>query len=348
MEILNNFALSQFIIPRIVEGMLANDIELKVFSNIEFISNNVDSHTTMTFEWSDIYVSYTSLDTRYSMTFIIFSQPEKSAQAKYGIIIEDKKSKSDSTKLTYFTLEQSISFLEAKTIWMICSPKQDGNHHNFGVLENAPTPYNFVERCLKLQNVVISSKKNIFGRLFSLNTADIPAILTFNTCIISEKACSKMLKVQNELHNRYVNIGVMMGHKLDNGIVLIIDCFFCKPRRIEDGFGYDYNWLNRNVQDICYSYRQPLSYIGFIHSQPSDYLSNMDEITAINSTDVNNSTSFLGIISSANEDKIQIFEFHQQPIQKTNSKIWDYTPMQIEVDNSTDKLIPQKYLLTDN
>lgn len=44
----------------------------------------------MTFEWSDIYVSHNSLDTRYSMTFIIFSQPEKSAQAKYGMIIEEK------------------------------------------------------------------------------------------------------------------------------------------------------------------------------------------------------------------------------------------------------------------
>ena len=191
---------------------------------------------------------------------------------------------------------------------------------------------------------MVSAKNNIFGRLFSFNKTETPSNLTYNTCIISEKAFSKMYKVQNKLHDRYVNIGVMMGHKLDNGIVLIIDCFFCEPRRIEEGFGYDYNWLNRNVNNICYSYCQPLSYIGFIHSQPSDYLSNMDEITAFNSIDVNDSTSFIGIISSSNGDKILIFEFHQKSIQKTNSKIWDYSPMQIEVDNSTDKLIPQENL----
>ena len=104
MDQINNFILSKHIVPILIEKMQEDNIPLSQFSSVQFLVSRLNPTLHYSFDWSEIEISYQSLNNRYAITFIIYSQPERIAQSKYGLIVEDLKAATRSKRLTYFTL----------------------------------------------------------------------------------------------------------------------------------------------------------------------------------------------------------------------------------------------------
>lgn len=346
MNLINNFILSEHILPQLVEMMEHNKTPLAALST-DFIKSHLKDGVRIVFNWSDVRISYMPLNKRYALSFVIFSQPEKVAQSKYGLIIEDQKCAAEQPRLDYYTLEESRNILENTPSWMICAPTANGRHNNYGTMEGLPTPYNFVKSVLDLKKINITNDtKSFWGKLFS-GKEQRPKLLIphkYDTCIISQTANTKISKVIEQLHSKKVDLGVMLGHRLSNGFVLVIDCFFFGPRDIEVGFGFDHDQLEREANRLSNRYQHPLSFIGFIHSQPDDYLSNIDEISAFEQVDEMNAPSVTGIISSNQGDKLSVYEFYQQNIANTDEPIWNYSKLKIAIDNSLHPILPKESL----
>lgn len=342
MKPINNFILSEHLLPMTIMQMIEGNIALKAFSSINFIISKLNPSIPVSFSWSEMDVSYKKIDNRYSATFIIFPQP-KYGQSKYGVIVEDNQSKDKENRLSYYTLEQSMSVLDGDVKWFICSPNVNGKHINYGNINNLPTPYNFVKQVCEIQKIEFH-EKSFWRKVFSKKSQNQSNEYRqrYSTCIISNVAKEKINKVIDELINHQVNLGVMLGHRLDTGIVLIIDCLFYGARSIAEGFEYDHDTLQKKVWKLNNQYKNPLSFIGFIHSQSDNYLSNIDELSTINSASEVNDCPLIGIISE--EVPLSIFEFHTINIDETSAYFWDYSKMRIETDNANDSLIPQEYL----
>lgn len=346
MKPIDNFIISEHILPFLVNKMLQERMSLEILSSSDFIKSHINPNIPIAFDWSELDTQYSSLNKRYGMAFITFPQPQY-GQSKYGLIIEDKECNDGQNRLKYFTLEQSLSILDNKTTWMICSPTADGRHTNYGTLQSLPTPYNFATSVCEIHQVEIKkSEVPFWKRLFSKETKNQISRIShkYDLCCFSEKAYSKVCEVIDELHKEKVNVGVMLGHRIDNGCIIVVDCYFCGARNINEGFGFDHDQLIKNVQIMSNEYHHPLSFIGYIHSQPDNYLSNIDELSSFQSSFEINDASILGIVSNNREDKLSVYEFYQQNITNTCSNFWNYSLLKLEVDTSLDPIIPKDYL----
>lgn len=344
MKPLNNFFLSEYILPQIVEKMMYNKTSLSSFS-INYIKSLVNPAVPMSFEWSDLRVSYITLDHRYNISLIIFSQPQY-AQSKYGLIIEDKMSGNEQPRLVYFTLEQSLDVLKDKVLWVICTPGANGRHINYGPMAGLPTPFNFAMSVIALQKIEFKVRaKSLLKNLFSKkpNNSSLEITHKYNSCIISQTAMGKINKVVEQLHNKKVNLGIMLGHRCED-CVIIVDCVFLGPRNIDEGFQFNYEELVENANRLASQYRYPMQFIGYIHSQPDNYLSNIDEISSFEQVDEIKDTSMLGIISCNQGDELVMFEFFQHKVPNTSAALWDYYQTHIEIDDPSDSIIPEEYL----
>lgn len=341
---IDNFALSKVIIPQLIEKLKVKKVDLYKISFINLLQNIINPNVPLTFDWSELSISAIKIDRHRSIIFIIFPQPLKMAQCKYGLILEDERNE---IRLEYFTLEDSfkisLSDCPCDKAWHICTINSNGTHRNYGALEGLPTPYNFFNKVISLNGWSIKPSRSFTEKLLGLNKS-----IEFTSptnrqslCVISDLAQSKIDVVKKQLLEKQVNVGIMLGHIFDNNIVLIMDCFFVGPRSIDIGFDFEYELLNQKANDISRSYKIPLSFIGYIHSQPDDYLSNQDEISTFDMVAETSNNAYLGILST--NGNCRIYEmFKHSLINDTNISLMDYVSMNL---NIGDDLIPDNYLI---